>query len=1611
MLRIRRFMLSSLLVAALAALVGGCVLPTDVGVALLVSPQTLNFGTGEEELTFEVHKNYSSTVMGPIYVTSEVPWIILDTCTDPAEGCVSSGPVLGVQIPVRVDRHATDLGTNEGIITIRADGASMETVRVFVEDPLFVDFNVSNSTPQISSAVSFTDTSAASPEAGTIREHLWDFGDGQRSTAQNPVHVYSAPGVYNVSLTVTAARAEETRTKASVITVGNVVPDANFEADKTNVFEGEPISLSDLSLSTAVPITNWQWDFGDGTTSSERNPVHQYLESGLYTVALTVTSDFASDTETKTGYIRVQRKVPPIANFSVSQATPYIGVPVRFEDVSIPGSAPIERWLWEFGDGVASTDSSPTHAFGRVGAFTVRVTVSSAHGVDSTVRQINVIYMPPVADFEADDLNPSTGQDIQFSDLSTDGSEPIAEWVWDFGDGNQQRVLGGNSGDVTHVYAETGIYTVSLTVTTPTPENNSDSITKEDYIDVVAPPAPEFRVDTEGALTTEDVAFVNLTEIGSEPILSYQWDFGDPQSPTNTSAEENPTHRFSAAGEYLVSLTVITATREVQTDANPDIPPSPEHVVFVDVPPTPDFEAEPRSGITIDPIQFTDLSSDEGAQPILARRWDFGDGQVSTATSPQHTYSDAGSYTVTLTLEFVHSHTGNRVEVSADKRDYVSISPPVPPTASFTAYPTGALTVTPVEFSDASVDGSRNINRWSWDFGDGETSTLRNPEHIYVDPGTYSVTLTVTATELNSPYDQDSLTKEDYITVERGTQLDEFVGLVEQGIPDPRLEAIRDIAGESFGDITIATAYLINFMSQTWRPDDVYEGAQWRHNLIVINPVTRRPEDNTALYVITGGSSSSSFPSDSELEDFAALSLLSRAPIVWIQNIPSQPIVFNDEVVFGLPGTDDDVVLRRRSEDEIIAYSYDKYLQSYAAGAPDYTWPALFPMTKAAVRGMEAAEFIMVQQGVRAIDDYVVTGGSKRGWTTWLTGVASNKVKAIAPIVIDVLNIDVQMEHHRNAYGFWAPSIYPYAQMRVFDRLLPDGSGQLLPEAEALLQLVDPYEYLDRLTMPKFIMNSTGDEFFLPDSSQWYYDDLLGEKRLNYVPNTSHGISEAANISDDPAFADLFGWFLSITQDTIRPDYSWTFTPGGTVTVTTDGTVEPNAVTLWHATSSESRDFRLDTIGQAWTPITLTENSLGQYVGSVTIPEIAVPPAKQSYMGFFVQLDFPNTADMPFSSEEFPLPEQTYTTGIKVLPENSDGTNLYPDFSGYALTDQAVPLVVLHGDASKMGLDYGTLMAAEIQAFIPNYVAASGYSDAQLDSAWAAQVGLMDQRILDEIAGIAAGANINETTLRRAHMVDTLDQYDTYSAGSVIAWDTSTSEPSFSGLEPMVQIYARNAPLDRGAQDYPCIVFYVPDNGFPHAIFTSAGLAFSHIGVNVAGVTAAEIADANDGPTAGELHFLPMMRELLYESSSLREGIVVVENLAPLRPHHYLIGDGRNEGRGAKIAVTDAAFNFWFDNDDGDEFAPNVLPNLVYSVESGAAQDVYDILDGLLAIVPLSADMLKGLAADYIAKPGQNMMNVVVNAVSLEVQAAYATGTDDATTQPYVVYDLQSLLP
>jgi PhoPQ-activated pathogenicity-related protein len=421
--------------------------------------------------------------------------------------------------------------------------------------------------------------------------------------------------------------------------------------------------------------------------------------------------------------------------------------------------------------------------------------------------------------------------------------------------------------------------------------------------------------------------------------------------------------------------------------------------------------------------------------------------------------------------------------------------------------------------------------------------------------------------------------------------------------PDPsyRYEVVRTIPGEGY------TTFVVDVTSQTWRTPADVDRTVWKHWLTIVKP--DQVNGTTGYLFITGGSVRDNAPASAGRQ-YVENALTTHTVVAELRGIPNEPVQFTGET-------------RTRNEDAIIAYTWLKYLTT-----GDETWPLRLPMTKAAVRAMDTISAVMArpEAGNVQVEKFVVSGGSKRGWTTWTTAAVDKRVVAIVPLSIDLLNVVKSFEHHWKVYGFWAPPVKDYQDAGLMDWMHR-------PEYARLMEIEDPYSYRDRLKLPKLVMQAAGDQYFLPDSSRFYFDDLKGEKYLRYIPNTDH------SLRNTDAGESSLAFYESVVNGKPRPEFSWTFEHNGDIRVVSKD--KPSAVKLWQATNPEHRDFRLETFGPQYKSSDLEESGPGVYVAHVAKPD-------KGWTAYFVEMTYPSGGKYPFK----------FTTAVRVNPD----TEPFPAF-------------------------------------------------------------------------------------------------------------------------------------------------------------------------------------------------------------------------------------------------------------------------------------------------------------------------------------------------------------
>ncbi|MGA2496804.1 MAG: PhoPQ-activated protein PqaA family protein [Tepidisphaeraceae bacterium] len=351
-------------------------------------------------------------------------------------------------------------------------------------------------------------------------------------------------------------------------------------------------------------------------------------------------------------------------------------------------------------------------------------------------------------------------------------------------------------------------------------------------------------------------------------------------------------------------------------------------------------------------------------------------------------------------------------------------------------------------------------------------------------------------------------------------------------------------------------------VSQTWH------GIAWKHKLIIVRPAAM--EKNTLALLIIGGGSwregrerENIDPKSGDLRMAAMVATSTKMPVAFLQCVPFQP-------VFG-----------GLKEDQIIAHTFDQYLNT---GEED--WPLLLPMAKSAVRAMDTVQEFAKNQWQTDVTKFVVTGASKRGWTTWLTGAADERVAAIAPMVIDVLNMGAQMKKQKETYGGYSEQVGDYTRLKIQDRMDTEAGHKLLA-------IVDPYSYRQKLTMPKLILLGTNDPYWTLDSLNLYYDALPGEKHILYIPNSGHGLNDPIRV-----IGGVSALALQAAGKLTLPKLTWDLAEqGGGLRLSVGSDVKPASVAAWLA-ESPTKDFRkANWHQQAITPVD------GKYAYELKSPE------------------------------------------------------------------------------------------------------------------------------------------------------------------------------------------------------------------------------------------------------------------------------------------------------------------------------------------------------------------------------------------------------------------------
>jgi PKD repeat protein len=612
--------------------------------------------------------------------------------------------------------HVYNPGTYDVTLTIQTDSCISSIiipVTISAVNPLQcqADFNYYDFSAFGVPGISFSDESIA---GSPIISWYWDFGDGNNSTDQNPIHAYTSSGSYIVSLTIQTGFCTSTYT--DTVWVSSSFCAAGFQYNVV----GDTVEFLDNSTA-ATTIQSWFWNFGDGTTSTLQNPVHVYTP-GFYDVTLTIQADSCISSVILPVYVLSNTQCQ--ADFSYFDNTALGISSVSFTDLSQAGT-PIISWFWNFGDGNTSTQQNPTHNYVLPGLYDVGLTIVTSDSCISTMSYLVYYNYQQSVNCDAQFSTVVDGLIVDFIDESyVAPGDSIVNWVWYFGDGSIST-----QPNPTHIYSTSGVYSVSLSIYTA---NCSDSYGF--FIEITDPCDAAFYYSANNL----DVSFFDNSSFSSSPITSWEWNFGDGFS----SSLQNPTYTYASSGQYVVSLTITTSSNcsststmliDVMAGSGNTMPNSGNwnpgsigcQAMFTPV----------STGLSVDFFDQS-ISSDS----ITFYFWNFGDGNISFDANPSHIYAANGNYTVSLLIA------SNSCSSLFEMDLFVSSSSQWGSDCQALFFPV-MDTGTTVNFWDMSLGQPTS---WLWDFGDGNISTDSNPSHTYAVPGVYMVTLTVTTSNCTS---------------------------------------------------------------------------------------------------------------------------------------------------------------------------------------------------------------------------------------------------------------------------------------------------------------------------------------------------------------------------------------------------------------------------------------------------------------------------------------------------------------------------------------------------------------------------------------------------------------------------------------------------------------------------------------------------------------------------------------------------------------------------------------------------------------------------------------------------------------------------------------------
>lgn len=545
--------------------------------------------------------------------------------------------------------------------------------------------------------VNFQDQSTGNPNFWK-----WDLGNNTISYLQNPIATYFNPGTYTIKLIVKNANNNiDSTVKTQFITIHDA-PNVNFSVSNTTGCYPLNVQFSDNSAAGSGNITNWLWDFSDGTTSTLQNPSHTYTNSGSFTVSLQIkNSNGCTKFLSKPSFINITSGVTADFDYTLSSVC-QPPTTVSFNNQST--GTGVLTYQWSFGNGNSSQLVDPIQTYNNAGAYTVKLIATSSIGCSDTIIKQNVVIGGGQANFTVSNYG-CAGKPITLTNTSFPTT--VAS-TWKFSDGTTS-----NQNNVSKIFSNPGTYTIKLI-------NDFggcvDSITKT--VTIQGKPTVAFSSASNiGCTIPHTVSFTNNTSNS----FSTLWKFGD----GSTSTDNNPSHTYTSVGKYTVTLIVTNAGGCVDSLTKVDF----VKLVPVEIDSISNLQVKGCVPFIINPVPHINTT-----QIISNYSWSFGDGGTSNLSDPTHTYNTEGKFDVKLIIQ---TNLGCRDTLILPESAWAGVKP----TVDFGASPKISCANDPIHFKDSTTGGTSL--EWFWYFGDGVTSRNQNPTNYYQDTGWFDVKLKV----------------------------------------------------------------------------------------------------------------------------------------------------------------------------------------------------------------------------------------------------------------------------------------------------------------------------------------------------------------------------------------------------------------------------------------------------------------------------------------------------------------------------------------------------------------------------------------------------------------------------------------------------------------------------------------------------------------------------------------------------------------------------------------------------------------------------------------------------------------------------------------------------